>query len=125
MESVLNSVLVTEVFIVITCLIGWRIGRSGKPYGEVKLLAHIFLFLLIAVGVLASLYKLHAVTGNKLFTTLALYLAMLTIITNFVVGMMMTIKLRPDYKLVKIHKISTSVMVMSILSAVLFLMIKI
>jgi len=47
MDSVLNSLVVTGVFLVIAAGVGIRLGRSGKPYGFVKLAIHIVLFLLV------------------------------------------------------------------------------
>jgi hypothetical protein len=61
MDSVLISVVVTAIFIVLAATVGNRLGHTAKPYGIVKLAAHIILFLLVSGGVIASIYKLQGV----------------------------------------------------------------
>ncbi|MBI3609389.1 MAG: hypothetical protein HY204_01645 [Nitrospirae bacterium] len=125
MDSVLISVIVTGIFIVMTSAVGSRIGRSGKPYGVVKLAIHIILFLLITAGVIASAYKLQGVIQDKLYSTISLYATGLTLLTNFIIGIRMTIIKKVNPKLVLVHKRSTFLMGVSIIASIIFLTIKI
>jgi hypothetical protein len=43
MDSVLNSLVVTGMFLAMAAGVGIRLGRSGKPYGFAKLALHIIL----------------------------------------------------------------------------------
>jgi hypothetical protein len=121
MDSVLISMLVTAGFFMVTATLGYRLGRSAKPYGVVKLAAHIFLFLFVASGVIASAYKLNAVTGDKLYSTIAIYTAGLTLLANLAIGICMAVIKRKNRYLILAHKLSTSLMAVSILAGILFL----
>jgi hypothetical protein len=121
MESVLNSVVVTGIFIVITSAVGWRLGHSGKPYSVVKLATHIILFLLITAGVIASVYKLQGVMQGKLYSTISSYVTGFTLLRNLMIGVMMAIIKNVNPKLVIVHKLSTSMMAISILASIVFL----
>lgn len=96
MESVLISVVVTAIFFVITATVGIHLGHTAKSYGIVKLSIHIILFLLVSGGVIASIYKLQGVMDDKLYSTIslyvaALYVAALTLLTNFTIGISMVL----------------------------------
>ncbi len=121
MDSVLISMVVTAGFFMVTATLGYRLGRSTKPYPAVKLAAHIFLFLFVASGVIASAYKLQGVPGDKLYSTIAIYMAGLTVLSNFVIGFCMAVIKRKNRNLVMAHKFSTSLMAISILAGILFL----
>ncbi|WP_411727861.1 hypothetical protein [Methyloglobulus sp.] len=125
MESVLISVVVTAIFFVITATVGGRLGHTAKPYGIVKLAAHIILFLLVSGGVIASIYKLQGVMDNKLYSTISLYVAALTLLTNFTIGISMVLIKQKNRKLVLVHKLSTRLMATSIVASILFLTVKI
>ena len=125
MESVLVSVVVTAIFIAINAAVGYWLNRSGKPYGVVKLSTHFVLFLLVLSGVIASIYKLQGVAEGKLLSTLALYLAGLTVLTNLVIGIVIVSIRQRRQKLISVHKSSTLTMVIAIVLSVTFLILKI
>jgi len=91
MNSVLISMAVTLAFFAVTATLGYRLGHSAKPYGVVKLASHIFLFLLIFSGVIASAYKLHGVMGDKLYSMIAIYVTGLTLLANLLIGICMAV----------------------------------
>jgi hypothetical protein len=125
MDSVLNSVIVTGVFFVVNAAVGGYLGRFGKPYGAVKLAIHSILFLLVLGGVIASIYKLEGVMENKLYSTISLYMAGLTLLANLIVGVSMTVIKKVNPKLVLVHKLSTLLMGVSIIASIVFLTVKI
>jgi hypothetical protein len=125
MDSVLISVVVTAIFFVITATVGSRLGHTAKPYGIVKLATHIILFLLVSGGVIASIYKLQGVIDNKLYSTISLYVAALTLLTNFTIGISMVIIKQKNQKLVLAHELSTLLMAASIVAGIIFLTVKI
>jgi hypothetical protein len=125
MDSVLNSVIVTGVFFVLNAAVGGYLGRLGKPYGVGKLAIHIILFLLVLGGVIASIYKLQGVMENKLYSTISLYVAGLTLLANLVIGAIMAIIKKVNPKLVLAHKLSTLLMGVSIIASMIFLTAKI
>ncbi len=126
MDSVLNSVIVTGVFFVMNAAVGGYLGRFGKPYGALKLAIHIILFLLVLAGIIASVYKLQGVIhDNKLYSTISLYVAGLTLLTNLMIGISMTIIKKVNPKLVLVHKLSTLLMGVSITAGIIFLIVRI
>lgn len=91
----------------------------GKPYGVVRPAVHITLFVLVLSGVIASLYKLQGLSSGGQYVQIALYVAVLTLLTNLAVGAtMIIIKSRSD-TLVAIHKVSTLVMAVSVVASIL------
>ncbi len=126
MDSVLNSVIVTGVFFAMNAAVGGYLGRLGKPYGVGKLAIHIILFLLVLGGIIASVYKLQGVIGeNKLYSTVSLYVTGLTLLTNLIIGVSMTMIKKVNPKLVLVHKLSTLLMGVSIIASIIFLTVKI
>ena len=120
-RSVLISIVVTGIFLVIAAVVGSRLGRSQKPYGVMKLAVHISLFLLVLSGVIASIYKLQMLVHDNLYPTISLYVTGLTLLTNFVVGTSMIIVENKKKKLILAHKLSTLLMVGSIVASIIFL----
>ena len=121
MNSVLNSVVVMGLFVAVSSAVGLRLDRSGKPYGAGKLSIHIILFFFIAAGLIASIYKLDAVIHEKTYAMLSLYIVGLTVLTNSITGTVMAIIKMVNKKLIQLHKFSTILMALSILSSIVFL----
>ena len=125
MNSVLISVIVMGLFVVVTSAIGLRLDHFGEPYGAGKLTIHIILFFFVAAGLIASLYKLDGVIHEKLYSTASLYVVGLTVLTNAITGIAMSIIKAINKKLISIHKFSTILMALSILSSIAFLILEI
>jgi hypothetical protein len=125
MDSVLISVVVTGIFIMIAATVGYRLAQTAKPYGIVKLAIHMILFLLVSGGVIASIYKLQGVTASKLYSTISLYVAALTLLTNLTIGISMVFVKQKNRKLILVHKLSTLLMAASIVASIIFLAVKI
>lgn len=101
---------------------GYRIGRMGKPYGFVKPTIHITLFTLVLSGAIASIYKLQGLSNGGKYVQWALYVTLLTLLANLVVGASMLAIKNTNETLTAIHKTSTLVMAISILASILFAM---
>lgn len=125
MDSVLISVAVTAIFIVIAATVGYRLSHTPKPYGIVKVATHMILFLLVSGGVIASIYKLQGVMASKSYSTISLYVAALTLLTNLTIGISMVIVKEKNSKLILVHKLSTLLMATSIVASIIFLAVKI
>ena len=125
MNSVLTSVTVMGLFVAVTSAIGLRLDHFGKPYGAGKLTIHIILFFFVAAGLIASLYKLEGAVHEKLFSTVSLYAVGLTVLTNAITGFVMSIIKTINKKLISIHKFSTILMALSIVSSIAFLILEI
>ena len=120
MESVLNSLVVTGVFLIIAAAVGIRLGRSGKPYGFAKLAIHIILFILVLLGVIASIYKLQGMTDAGFYPKLSLYITLIALLTNVAVGIKMILGKRANATMIVAHKISTFIMALSLVASIIF-----
>lgn len=125
MDSVLNSMVVTAIFLVVAIVVGFRLERTKKPYGPAILIAHIALFVLISGGVIASIYKLSGVAEGKFLSTISLYVAALTLLGNLTIGITMAIARQKHGKLIVAHKLSTSLMAISLLSGITFMALRV
>jgi len=89
MDSVLNSLVVTGIFLAMAAGVGIRLGRLGKPYGFAKVALHIILFILVLLGVIASIYKLQLLGDTGQYAKMSLYVTLLALLTNVTVGIRM------------------------------------
>ncbi len=124
MDSVLNSMAVTAIFFAIAVVVGRRLEHSPKPYGVAILSTHIVLFLLVAGGIMASIYKIDAATEGKLLSTISLYVVAMTLLGNLTIGTIMAVAKQKNKKLIFAHKLSTSLMAISIFAGIAFMVIK-
>ena len=119
MVSVLASLVVTGIFLIVQVIVGRGLRATAKPYGLVKPSIHITLFVLVLSGVIASIYKLQGLPGGGQYVRIALYVAVLTLFANLVVGATMIIIRSKNQRLVAIHRTSTIVMAISIVAGIL------
>jgi hypothetical protein len=120
MDSVLNSLVVTGIFMATAAGVGIRLGRSGKPYGFGKVALHILLFILVLSGVIASIYKLQLLADAGHYSKLSLYVTLLALLTNVAVGIRMIVVKRTNPKMIATHKLSTFIMALSLVVSILF-----
>lgn len=120
MESVLVSLIVTFVFLVVAGVIGHKLEKRPKPYGFTIPAIHIVLFILVLSGVIASIYKLQLLPVRSQYSEMLLYVSVLALLINLVVGLWMLLVERKNRNLKKIHKISTYVMAGSIAGSIAF-----
>lgn len=119
MESVLTSLVVTFLFLVVAGVVGHKLEKRPRPYGFVIPAIHIVLFLLVMSGVMASVLKLKALPDQGgLPLQISLYIVILTLWVNFVVGLWMLLLKGKSRNLRKTHKISTYVMAASIIAGI-------
>lgn len=119
MGSVLVSLVGTAVFLAVAAVVGRRIGKAGKPYGFAWPAGHITLFALVLSGVIASIYKLQGLPSGGQYIQIALYVTVLTLLTNLAVGATMLLVKSKRQTLVSIHRASTLVMAISIVASIL------
>ncbi len=124
MDSVLNSMVVTAIFLALAIVVGRRLEKSPKPYGRALLITHITLFVLISGGVIASIYKINGVMEGKFLSTISLYVAAVTLLGNLTIGTIMATAKQKNKKLILAHKLSTSLMAISICSGITFMILR-
>ena len=119
MDSVLNSLVVTGIFLATAAAVGIRLGRSGKPYGVAKVALHIILFILVLSGVIASIYKLQLIADAGQYSKLSLYVTLLALLTNVAVGIRMIVVKTTNAKMITTHKLSTFIMALSLIVSII------
>ena len=120
MDSVLNSLVVTGIFLAMAAAAGIRLGRSGKPYGFAKVALHIILFILVLSGVIASIYKLQVLADVGHYAELSLYVTLLALLTNVAVGLWMIVVKTTNPNMIATHKTSTAIMALSLIVSIMF-----
>ncbi|MDH4263679.1 MAG: hypothetical protein OEV78_11600 [Spirochaetia bacterium] len=121
MDSILTIVVVTGVFLLLTSATGNLLGKSGKPYSNMKLVFHIALFVIVTAGLVMSFLKLQETSVNKLYSTISLYVAGFALIINAIIGSRLKAAVEVNPKMVIAHKLATFLLTISIISTIVFL----
>ena len=104
--------LVEGILILAAMTFGILLGRTGKPYGKVKLVIHLFLFVWLSVGFAFILYGLFKINVMKV-TWIPVAMMGLTILIQSVTGILMLASKKAGKALPKIHTVSAILMVLS------------
>jgi len=125
MDKVLTFIMVTGVWILVSAAIGFLMKRSGKPYGIWKPVVHGLFALFIAAGTASCIIGLLAVSPLPVFSLVAISLVALGVLCNLVVGPQMVAAKAVSTRRVKIHQLSTGLIVLGLIGATIFVVIKI
>ncbi len=104
--------LVEGILILGTMLFGILLNRGRKPYGKVKLVIHLFLFIWLTAGFVFILYGLFTINVIKM-TWIPVAMMGLMILTQLVTGILMLASKRAGEALPMIHLLSAILMVLS------------
>lgn len=104
--------LAEGILILANMIFGILLARAGRPYGKVKLVIHLFLFLWLTVGFAFILYGLFTMNVTKV-TWIPVALMGLMILTQLVTGVLMLASKKAGKVLPMIHIISAILMVLS------------
>jgi hypothetical protein len=124
MNSVLISLLVTAVFFVVAIILGFRLGRSSKPYPKLLLSAHAVMFFAIAYGIGACLDKLKGVTTGTSLAKVALFVALGLLWANLVSGIVMICLKKKNRGWILAHKLTMFSIAISLVVAGIFMAMK-
>jgi hypothetical protein len=116
MNPVQLPFLVEGFLILIAMTFGILLSRKGKPYGKVKLVVHLFFFVWFAIG---FGFILHGLSKGSVMnvTWIPVSLMGLTIMTQFVSGIVMIASRKAGKLLQKIHLASALLLLASDVSA--------
>ncbi len=104
--------LVEGILILGTMLFGILLNRGRKPYGKVKLVIHLFLFIWLTAGFVFILYGLFTINVIKM-TWIPVAMMGLMILTQLVTGILMLASKKAGKALPMIHLLSAILMVLS------------
>jgi hypothetical protein len=125
MDKILTFVIVTGFWVLVSATIGFLMKRSGKPYGVWKPVVHGFIALFIAAGTASCLIGLLAVSPLPVFSLVAISLVALGVLCNLVVGPLMVAAKAVNTKRVKIHQLSSGLIVLGLIGTAVFVIMKI
>ena len=124
MNSVLISLSVTAAFFVVAIVLGFRLGRSPKPYPKLLLSAHALMFFAIAYGIGVCLDKLSKITTDASIAKVALFVALGLLWANLVSGIVMICLKKKNHGWILAHKLTMFAMAVSLVAAGIFMAMK-
>ena len=124
MNPVLISLTVTAAFFVVAVVLGFRLGRSPKPYPKILLSAKIVLFFVIAYGIGECLNKIQGVTTGTSLAKVALFTALGLLWANLVSGIVMIFLKQKNRRWILAHKLGMILMALSLVAAGIFMALK-
>lgn len=124
MNSILISLLVTAVFFVVAVVLGFRLGKSPKPYPKVLLICHALMFFAIAYSIGACLDKLSKTTTDTSLAKGALLVALALLWANLVSGIVMICLKQKNRGWILAHKVAMFVMAFALVAAGVLMVMK-
>ena len=112
MNPVQLPFLVEGILVLVAMTFGILLSRKGKPYGKVKLVVHLFFFVWFATGFGFILHGLSKGSAMNV-TWLPVSVMGLTILTQFVSGLVMLAARNAGKVLPKIHLASALLLLAS------------
>ncbi|MEI7542843.1 MAG: hypothetical protein WCJ94_06300 [bacterium] len=124
MNQVLTFVIVTGAWFLIEAVIGFFLGTK-KPYNVVLLVIHGILTVFVIAGVISSIYGLAAVTFGKTGSEISLHAASLALLVIIISGIRLSVSKKDSPGLVLVHKLSAFVLAISLITGIIFIIVKI
>lgn len=124
MNPVLIALMVTVVFFAIAVFLGFRLGRSPRPYPKLVLIPHILLFFAITYGIGECLTRLAGGTTALPLAKVALLVALGSLWASLVSGIVMLCIKKKNPGWIKAHKLTMFAAAVSFVAAGIFLILK-
>jgi hypothetical protein len=124
MNPILIALLVTVVFFAVAVILGFRLGRSPRPYPKIVLIPHILLFFAITYGIGECLTKIAGGTTNLPLAKIALLVALASLWASLVSGIVMLCLKKKNLGWIKAHKLTMFVAAFSFVAAGVLLVMK-
>ena len=121
MNPVLISLTVTAAFFVVAIVLGFRLGRSPKPYPKILLSVHALMFFAIAYGIGACRDKLSKTTTDAPIAKVALLVALGLLWANLVSGIVMVCIKKKNRGWILAHKFMMVGMAFSLVAVGVFM----
>lgn len=124
MNAVLISLMVTAAFFVVAVFLGFRLGRSAKPYPKILLITHAAMFFAIAYGIGECLNRIKRVAPEPSLAKVSLFVALGLLWANLLSGIVMICIKKKNRRWIFVHKLTMFCMAFSIVAASIFMAIK-
>ena len=123
MNPILICLLVTVAFFVVAIVLGFKLGRSPKPYPKILLFAKSVLFFVIAYGIGECLNRIGVTTDTSL-AKVSLFTALGLLWANLVSGIVMIVLKQKNRGWILAHKLGMILMALSLVASGIFMVMK-
>ena len=106
MNPILICLLVTMVVFGIAVALGFKLGRSPKPYPKVLLITHMAMFFLITYGIGECLTRMQGATTEPSVAKVVLLVALGSLWASLVSGIVMLCLKQKHRGWIRIHKLT-------------------
>ena len=124
MNPILISLLVTVAFFVVAIVLGFKLGRSPKPYPKILVAAKIVLFFVIAYGIGECLTRMQGATTETSLSKVVLFIALGSLWASLASGIVMTCLKKKHRGWILAHKLTMFLTALSFVAAGVFLLLK-
>ena len=124
MNPILICLLVTVAFFVVAIVLGFKLGRSPKPYPKILLITHMAMFFVIAYGIGECLTRMQGATTDSSLAKVALLVALGSLWASLASGIVMLCIKKKNRGWILAHKLTMFLMVLSFVAAGIFLAVK-
>jgi hypothetical protein len=124
MNPVLISLMVTAAFFVVAIVLGFRLGRSPKPYPKILLSFHAVMFFAIAYGIGECLTRMQGATTDSSLAKVSLLFALGSLWASLASGIVMLCLKKKNRGWILAHKLTMFLMAFSFVVAGIFLTVK-
>lgn len=124
MDPILIALIVTVVFFVVAVILGFRLGRSPRPYPKLVLIPHILLFFAITYGIGECLSKIAVGTADLSLAKTALLVALTALWASLVSGIVMLCFKQKKRRWILAHKMTMFAAALSFVAAGVFVVLK-
>jgi len=124
MNPVLISLLVTAAFFAVAIVLGFKLGRSPKPYPKILVAAKIVLFFVIAYGIGECLTRMQGATTETSLSKVLLFIALGSLWASLASGIVMICIKKKNRGWILTHKLTMFLMALSFVAAGVFLLLK-
>jgi len=124
MNPALISLVETVVFFIVTIVLGFRLGRSPRPYPKIVLIPHILLFFGITYGIGDCLNRIAGGTTAMSLTKIALFVALTSLWLSLASGIVMLCIRKKSSRWTKAHKLTMFSAAVSFVATGIFMVMK-
>ena len=124
MNPILICLLVTLAVFGLAVALGFKLGRSPKPYPKVLLISHMAMFFLITYGIGECLTRMQGATANPSAVKVALLVALGSLWASLVSGIVMLCLKQKHRGWIQVHKLTMFLAALAFVAAGVLLVTK-
>jgi hypothetical protein len=118
------ALTVTVVLFAFAVVLGYRLGRSPRPYSKFVLIPHILLFFVITYGIGECLNRMKSGPTDLPLTRVALFVALGSLWANLASGIVMLCIKQKNRRWIMTHKLTMFSAAVSFVATGIFMVMK-